>query len=390
MGKIAFLPHDSLVQKLDPALTDRITAAQQSLFSHEFRGAKDVVERVVDDLKLAITPETPTKLSAEEFADQSFAILTAFYLELLSGNRIPIQGARLQAEGLAARTHLLRAFKNPDHAIEFVRNRGSTIAATFPRKAQDIEVGKNKGDVLDPFILAAAQHLLHEGNFESAIGSTVAHKALMMIEGLLGHLNEDVIGMMRGNVRIPEPRGADQESFDPILNPFPGADILQPPLKSGDRISLHQVKTKTGSAKGGDGRRLGEQLRFLASYYNADIYYHALIGNTLSGHRSKTGVERAAPSVVVMVGETSFRTLTRSRMGPQLLLRLYQEAFCAIALTTPYSIRNIAESIASFFTAESEKHGKDFLETVLLRTVGGNENDQDSRLFNKRRKRTQG
>jgi len=35
------------------------------------------------------------------------------------------------------------------------------------------------------------------------IGATVGHKVLMMIEGLLGHLHEDVLGAMRGNVRVP-------------------------------------------------------------------------------------------------------------------------------------------------------------------------------------------
>ena len=102
---------------------------------------------------------------------------------------------------------------------------------------------------MDPYILTATQTLLYAGNFRNAIRATVAHKSLMIIEGLMGHLHEDLIGEMRGNVRAPEPRGFNQELIDPHDNPFPGADIVQPPLHAEGRLRFHQVKSKTGSAK---------------------------------------------------------------------------------------------------------------------------------------------
>ena len=139
------------------------------------------------------------------------------------------------------------------------------------------------------------------GNFETAIGHMVAHKALMMIEGLMGHLHEDVLGIMRGNVRVPVPQGKkNKEALDLILNPFPGADLIQPPWSESRGLRFHQIKSKTGSAKGGDGRRLGEQLARLQKLYGGQIYYHALIGNTLVGHRTRAGVEKAAKDAVVL------------------------------------------------------------------------------------------
>jgi hypothetical protein len=387
VSRLKFLPVDHAIYKVEPALLERLVDAQSNRFGFEFASVDHVIDRVTSDCKLRLSPsKTRIKDDPEDFADRGFSDLSSFYFDLLSQSNFPVQVARRHAEALAARTHLLRAFENPDDAIEYVRNKVSEIVAAFPRTGRDMEVGKNKGDVLDPFILAATQHLLHKGSFEGAVESTVAHKGLMMIEGLMGHLHEEVIGMMRGSVRIQEPRGDDQETFHSIKNPFPGADIVQPPYRAGDRLSIHQVKAKTGSAKGGDGKRLGEQLRFLATRYDADIYYHALVGNTLSGHRSKTGVEKAAPNVIVLVGESAFHTLTHSKIGPQLLLRLYQEAFQAVAQSNPYSIREIAKVISTFFSNEAKSHGGTYLEIVLSRATGGAPSQQDSREFNKTRR----
>jgi len=280
---------------------------------------------------------------------------------------------------------LLRAFANPDTAVLFVRNKVIEVVSSFPKTATDIEVGRNKGDVLDPFILAATQYLLYQGEFDGAISATVSHKALMIIEGLMGHLHEDILGHMRGNVRIPEPRGDDQETFSYEHNPFPGADLIQPPTNSGERLRIHQIKSKTGSAKGGDGKRLGDQLQFLSNHYDADIFYDALVGNTLVGHRSKTGVEKAAPSVRVLVGQAAFQQLTGSNHGASLLLRLYQEAFISAAEATGYSINQVTEGIVEFFKVRSIEAGEGFLEAILDTSTGGNPKDQDSLYFNKRR-----
>jgi hypothetical protein len=164
-------------------------------------------------------------------------------------------------------------------------------------------------------------------------------------------------------------------------NPFPGADVVQPPLKGGRVLRFHQLKSKTGSAKGGDGKRLGDQLNELTRVYGGEAFYDALIGNTLKGHRSKTGVSKAAPSVVVLVGESAFIELTGSTLGPQLLLQLYQSAFEIAARETGFSLRDVGNDIYASFKSRSEELGEGFLEAVLHDAVHGLPTDQDSRLY---------
>ena len=208
----------------------------------------------------------------------------------------------------------------------------------------------------------------------------------MIIEGLLGHLHEDVIGEMRGNVRVPEPRGLHQEMLDLETNPFPGADVVQPPFEAGGSLRFHQVKSKTGSAKGGDGKRLGEQLKRLRDYYGGEIFYDALIGNTLRGHRSKTGAERAAPGLAVLVGDAAFKELTHSTIGPQLLLRVYQAAFHQVATESGYRVETMSDAIVTAFKTRAEQAGDTIMETILDSAIKGKAKDQDSRLQPKQQK----
>lgn len=162
----------------------------------------------------------------------------------------------------------------------------------------------------------------------------------MILEGLMGHLHEDVIGKMRGNVRNPEPRSGNAEIFDFTFNPFPGADVVQPPLFEGDSLRLHQIKSKTGTLNSSGGRRLAEQMRQLRmNYPGAQLYSHSLVGNTLKGHRSMRGMLRVEPNLIVQVGQASFETLTGSGSGAELLVRVYQSAFELAAQRTGYSIK---------------------------------------------------
>lgn len=310
-----------------------------------------------------------------------------FFTDVLHSNAIPEQAIRLQAANLSHRVQLLRAFQHPDRVVSDTCEKIITISADFPSTAEQIQCGKNPGDVLAPYILAAAQELMCDGDFEATISATVAHKVLMMIEGLLGHLHEDVLGTMRGNVRAPEPRGEDQEQLDPVVNPFPGADILQPPLGKRRPLRFHQIKSKTGSAKGGDGRRLGLQLESLRDLYGGDIFYDALIGNTLRGHRSMAGVVKAAPDVIVLVGEAAFRELTDSDHGPQFLLRLYQAAFDVASQRSGYQIQNIVAAIYTTFKQRADELGEGFLETVLRDAISGPATQQDSREYVPRSRR---
>jgi hypothetical protein len=141
------------------------------------------------------------------------------------------------------------------------------------------------------------------------------------------------------------------------------------------------VKSKTGSAKGGDGRRLGLQLLELQQLYGGEIFYDALIGNTLRGHRSMAGVLRAAPQVVVLVGESAFVALTGSSIGPELLLRLYQAAFDVAAQQSGYRIQDVVEAVYGTFRQRAVEAGETFLDAILHDAISGTPREQDSRVF---------
>ena len=358
MHTIRYIAQTHPANNLPTGIRQQLEMAQNNLVNKEFDSAYAFLEKVLSDLALQLTlPSKLKEISTRDFVDRSYTQLLEWSENLLNENDIPKQVQIHHRTAIANRIQLVQAFPEPERTIAFVKEKVIQVVNRFPRETSDVERGKNKGDVLDPYILAATQYLLFGGEFEAAIGATVAHKALMMIEGLMGHLHEEVISMMRGNVRCPEPRGHDPAAFDYQSNPFPGADMVQPPLFPGDRFKFHQIKSKTGSAKGGDGVRLGKQLAFLANHFDSEIFYHALIGNTLVGHRSKSGVEKAAPEVVVLVGNASFKELTHSSNGPALLLRLYQSAFVQAAEETGYEIESVKSKIAREFLHRTETKG---------------------------------
>lgn len=370
------------IHRVHEDVLERLISAQDNTLQRAFPTAADLYARVFDDLKLSLpVPEPLHETSAAASADRPFAQLTSDFEPILEEAGVVGPSARVHAVNLAQRTHLVRAFPDPDAIVDRVSVKVTEIVNTFPREASDIERGRNPGDVLDPYILTATQTLLYAGDFQNAIEATVAHKALMIIEGLMGHLHEDVIGEMRGNIRAPEPRGFNQEMIDPHDNPFPGADVVQPPTGPRDNLRFHQVKSKTGSAKGGDGRRLGEQLRRLREYYRAQVYYDALIGNTLRGHRSMRGVLASEPEAVILVGDAAFRELTRSPIGPQLLLRVYQSAFSEAVRVTGYQIDLMASAIVSTFQQRAQSAGESYLEMLLSESISSNLAEQDSRRY---------
>lgn len=379
--QLLHVPPNHPLNQLGATLKAELRQAQTNLFDLEFSVAADVCIRAATDLRMNIEfPEDLRHHPATFIGDKTSRELIEYLIPILERNNIPGQAVRSQSSLLAHRIQLIRAFQSPDVVIEDTCAKVAKITDGFPRTIDAIRCGRNPGDVLDPYILAAVQQLMCAGGLESTVSATVAHKVLMMIEGLLGHLHEDVIGAMRGNFRVAEPRGADQETFDLLNNPFPGADLLHPPLA--DRVlRFHQLKSKTGSAKGGDGARLGRQLKRLQKTYKGEIYYDALIGNTLRGHRSMTGVRRVAPNVIVLVGDAAFRELTGSAVGPQLLLRLYQSAFEVAVSRQGYCLEDIAQTIYEAFRVRAEELGEGFLETVLHDAISGPPEEQDSRHF---------
>lgn len=383
---LSYFSPKNKIHNISPDLQSRMKAAQDNLFERSFSNAYEFLEKVVDDLKIDVPLAKSLRFDpCDTITGLDHGELVNYWVEVLKAADLAAHAIPNHALNLAQQTQLVQAFDDPENALGQVEARVENVVNGFPKTASDIECGKNRGDVIDPYILAATQFLMCGGKFETAIGHMVAHKALMMIEGLMGHLHEDVLGIMRGNVRVPEPLGKEnKEVLDPILNPFPGADLVQPPWSESRGLRFHQIKSKTGSAKGGDGRRLGEQLARLQSLYGGQIYYHALIGNTLVGHRSKAGVEKAAKDVVVLVGDASFKELTGSNHGPQLLLRVYQAAFQTVAIRTGYEVENLATQISQEFKEKAQAHDDGYLEAILSTTVGGPPEDQDNRLFRKK------
>jgi hypothetical protein len=386
VSNLLHVPANHPLNRLEPGLRARFVQAQTEMIDMDFRNAGDLLRRAFDDLKLKlIAPSATGGKPVGAIADLNYKSLVTFFGDLLRTSGVPEQANRRQAANLAHRVQLLRAFRDPDRIVGETVDKVSEIVAGFPRSAEHIQRGRNPGDVLDPYILAASQQLVYGGDLEGTFTATVAHKILMMIEGLLGHLHEDVVGAMRGNVRAPEPRGEDQETLNPESNPFPGADIVQPPLGERRPLRFHQVKSKTGSAKGGDGRRLGLQLLELQRLYGGEIFYDALIGSTLRGHRSMAGVLRAAPNVVVLVGESAFLALTASSIGPELLLRLYQAAFEVCAHQSGYRIQEVVEAVYGTFRQRATEAGETFLDAILHDAISGAPSEQDSRVFRRGR-----
>lgn len=360
--------------------------AQQTTIERAFPNAAEFCGRIFADLKVAVNVPPEFKGEpVESIANLPIGRLHEMFAAALAAAGTPESGIELSAKNLARRAQLLRAFDDPDGVLRWTTEKVAAIVADMPKTASDIDCGRNPGDVLDPYLLTATQSLLCEGDFKGAIGATVSHKALMILEGLMGHLHEEVIGRMRGNVRNPEPRADNAEMLDFQYNPFPGADVIQPPLDEGEPLRLHQIKSKTGSMNSSGGKRLAEQMRNLRmAYPGAELYAHSLVGNTLRGHRSMGGMLRAEPALIVMAGDASFRVLTGSANGSELLLRLYQSAFDLAAAQTGYSVETMTDAIFDTFKDRAEGAGEGWLESVLHQSTMGKAEDLDSRTYKRR------
>ncbi len=374
----------SRLSGLDPSLLQRIEAAQAEI--DWLRGASggDLLKLATDQSGLKELAGVAHDLSAVELGNLDHGSLR----ELLQKHFSP--GTSF-ADELADQVQLCRAFANPYEVTGQIASWVAAAIANFPRSLLQLRVGSNPGDVLDPFILAANYELLSERSLPKTIEHTVSHKVLMKIEDLVGHLHQNVIGMMRGNFRIPEPQGdraVGKENLDPRLNPFPGADVGQVPVPERQAaIRLFQVKSKTGTAKGGDGKRLGEQLLALEEAYAADTFYVAIVGNTLRGHRSRGAVSRESPGTTVLVGEAAINEITQSAVGGELLLRTYQRAFRAAFEKSGYTFPEIVAKITEEFDAEAAREETDFLSAWLHQAIGGSAEEQDSRYERPRGRR---
>ena len=93
------------------------------------------------------------------------------------------------------------------------------------------------------------------------------------------------------------------------------------------------------------------------------------------------GVLTAEPQAIVLVGEAAFEELTYSRIGPELLLRVYTNAFTTVAQQEGYNINNMVEGIVVTFQDRAETARGDFLDQLLSRSIRSNRDEQDSRVY---------
>ena len=381
MDTIKFLPSTHPLQKV--GISAEIVKAQKAVVSRAFATAAEFCERVLSDLGSSAKPPRSLRDSPpQSLSDLNMTDLSQFWGRLFRSSGIEENVVVNLAKAAAERSQLLRAFDEPQAMLDWTVDKVAEIIADLPREAKHIRVGRNPGDVLDPYILAATQWMLCGGDSQKAIEATVAHKALMVLEGLLGHLHEEVLARMRGNVRVPEPRGVLASRIDAATNPFPGADVVTPPLEAGQHIRFHQVKSKTGSMNSSGGHRLALQLVALAEAYpGAELYSHSLVGTTLAGHRTMGVIHGVSHDIICTVGKVAFRILTGSDSGPELLLRVYQSAFRLGANRAAYDIETASVRIVSAFEQEAVEAGEGFLESVLHKATDGSEAQQDSRTY---------
>lgn len=364
---------------LPDSLRAEIEDAERDLRWVESATGADLVNTAAGQLGIAVDGRkiVPGSVSALQLGEKPHRALVAHFQPYFpTGSGV--------AKDLADQVQLCRAFGDPSAIIAAVKARVAATVADFPRTAANLKVGRNPGDVLDPYILAANFELLSGRSLPRSVETSLSHKILMKVEDLVGNMHEGVLGAMRGNFRVPAPRGGQAGNKDiihPAINPFPGADLGQVPIPgTPNAIRLFQVKNKTGSAKGGDGERLGRQLRRLQQTYGASTFYVAIVGNTLRGHRSKGAVLRESPDTAVLVGDAALRELTRSAAGAELMLRTYTRAFRAVSEESGYDFDSIVLEITAALQAEAQAAGDDIVDVWLRDAVGGDPADQDSRL----------
>ncbi len=276
-----------------------------------------------------------------------------------------------QAEEYARRLRRLFLWKNPNEVIGEVKAALSAKMADMPRTLSDLEGVR---DPIDPFIVAFTQRLIGSNDPSALVRALIIHKCMMKVEDAIGHLHQAVVGSAGGSQPVPEPQGESvdgkrvKETWHPTLNPYPGADAHV------DDDEFYQIKSKTGSAKGSDGEKLGRQFLILKQKYpNSRRFYISMIGRTLAGHRSMGAFLRTDPDAEVLVGATAFQQLGKHRDTPEIVLELYLEAFEQVLTEANYKLDEVVASVTAEWVS---RHGsEDPSRGILFDTVAPLESD---------------
>lgn len=245
----------------------------------------------------------------------------------------------------------------------------------LPRDIDDIVVGNNPGDVIDPFLVALNLQLLtNDADTEELVRNILVHKCLMKFEDLMGHLHEHTLGRAGGCEWIPEPSGDNKYEYDPEENPYLGADA-----RRGER-EFFEIKNKTGSEKGSGGEKIGNQMATLGEVYDGtNRYYTSVIGQTLKGHRSKGAAERADPELEVLVGLTTIQAIGRHRNTPRVLLEFYLELFEEAAEESDFAIDDVVETVTEQW---EDRYGEgDPLGGILYWSIVGDPRQQTNESY---------
>ena len=166
-SQMKFFPSRHPVLHLSDKMKSDFVRAQESVLSIAFPNAFSFCERVIADLKLSIAPLAEMRdQPASEVADLELADLEDIFDRILCSAEIPESARKKHSENLSRRAQLLRAFDSPETVLEWVTDKVVGTVDKLPKTAADIEVGSNRGDVLDPCLLAANQALLCKGDFK--------------------------------------------------------------------------------------------------------------------------------------------------------------------------------------------------------------------------------
>ena len=274
----------------------------------------------------------------------------------------------------------LMIFENPKEVKSEIRPHFERLIKSLPRTLDELEVSGGGRDVLDPFIVAFDQLLLSRNSLTALLNNLLAHKCLMKLEDLIGHLHQEVLGRARGNIRVAEPEGVmgvdgklNKELWHAEKNPYPGADVRHQPSE------FYQIKNKTGSAKGSDGEKLGRQFRAIAERHpESQRFYVGMIGKTLAGHRSMGAFVRTDPGAEVLVGLAAFQQLGGHRDTATVLLDIYVEVFKKVCEELKFDFVEISAKMAEQW---KKKHGEgDPAHRLLLDTITPNKPEDQSSL----------
>lgn len=140
--RLRFVSERNPVQRVNEEVRAALVAAQDNIVDHAFSSAADFYAKVFDDLKLSVAvPERLKDKPVPHGSDRPFSELTLDFMPILEASGITGQSARIHAVNLAQRTHLVRAFEQPDAVPARVVGKVRDVIETFPRSASDIKRG---------------------------------------------------------------------------------------------------------------------------------------------------------------------------------------------------------------------------------------------------------